>query len=292
MLLVLASLPLEAETLAVLYPEVEEPYLSVFRAIAAGVARGNDGEVKLYRLARDSQVDEIRAWLKQEKIDAAVSLGNRGFQFAPALAPLPVVLGGLPVQPGTLSGVSLVPDPGPLFESLRKLAPGVAIVHVVYGPSSAWLIPRAEAAAKALGLTLDARPVGDLKAAVLAYAEILKQAQGTGHGIWLAADPLSSNDQVVLPLVLKAAWDQSFVVFSSIPAHLKRGALFAAIPDNMAMGERLAALALDTVRHKGAPQVVPAAKLGLAVNLRTADHLELHFSPQQEREFQLVFPPR
>ncbi|MBI2380736.1 MAG: hypothetical protein HYV16_08275 [Gammaproteobacteria bacterium] len=293
LLLVAAPVYARTDTLAVLYPEVDEPYLSVFRSIAKGVGQGSTSTIKEYRLRKDEAPESVRQWLKDEKVDAAVSLGSRGYKLALALnGGLPTVVGGLPITPDGVPGISLVPAPESVMTHLQSLVPGVKTVHLVHGPQSAWLIPLIEQALAKRGLVLDVRAADSLQGAARQYAELLPRLSGAEHALWLLADPFSVDEQALLPLVLKAAWDQGFVLFSSTPAHLKRGALFTLIPDNTAMGESLARLLAEVRLNPGQKTVLPAERLGLAVNLRTAGHLGLNFSSELERSFQLVFPPR
>jgi putative ABC transport system substrate-binding protein len=292
-LLALAPGLCRAETLAVLYPEVDEPYLSVFRSIARGVEQGSDARVLEYRLRKDEPPEAVSSWLRSQKVDGAVSLGTRGYKLALSLgSQLPTVVGGLPIAPNGVSGVSLVPAPEAVLGQLKGLAPGVSRVHLVYGPGSEWLIPLARTAAEARGLTLDARRAASLSEAARIYAELLPRLRGVADALWLLTDPVVTDDLAILPAVLKAAWSQGFVLFSSTPAHLKRGVLFTPLPDNAAMGERLARLLAEVRANPGLKAVLPAERVGLAVNLRTAGHLGLSFSAAQERAFQVVFPPR
>lgn len=99
-------------------------------------------------------------------------------------------------------------------------------------------------------------------------------------------------DQNTLPDLLRKAWDQEFVLFSSNPAHVQRGALFGLYPDNVAMGERLGRMALALAEGKPLKNssIEPLSDLLIAVNVRTADHLRLNLSKGVIETFNLTFP--
>jgi putative ABC transport system substrate-binding protein len=80
------------------------------------------------------------------------------------------------------------------------------------------------------------------------------------------------------------------VVFSSTPAHAKRGVLFSTFPDNQAMGEHL--LRMVNELHHAVPlkaRIEPLKSLQLAVNLRTAARLGIRYEPDQLASFSLTF---
>jgi putative ABC transport system substrate-binding protein len=72
-----------------------------------------------------------------------------------------------------------------------------------------------------------------------------------------------------------------------------RGVLFALYPDNEAMGRSLGKLAMRRISNNSSNGgIKPLKDLKFAINLRTADHLGLSFSKEQESEFDLTFPAR
>jgi putative ABC transport system substrate-binding protein len=50
------------------------------------------------------------------------------------------------------------------------------------------------------------------------------------------------NVKVILPLLLERSWEQNLVLFSSKPAHAKRGALFSMFPNHLELGKQLAVM--------------------------------------------------
>ena len=111
--------------------------------------------------------------------------------------------------------------------------------------------------------------------------------------MWLLPDPVAVDDRLILPLLLRGAWDQSILVFSSNPAHVRRGALFALFPDNKEMGKSLARMSEIYIKGGEASMdnnIVPLHDLQAAINVRTAEHIGLFISDEQRQKFSLIFP--
>lgn len=274
---------------AVLYPAVKEPYFSVFQNILRGIESSLGPAARPYALPESFDSRQLNDWLQREQIDSIIALGKQGLQAAQSLGEKrPVVIGALPVAPGGFSGISLSPDPSILFRHLKELVPNVKRVHVVFSDSNAWLIKRAESSARSYGLRFSAYPVNDLREAVHQYRNLLQSIRGPSEAIWLPLDNTTASDDVILPLVLQAAWEKNIVVFSSKPPHAQRGALFSFYPDHFGMGQSLGRMA--SVNTSLSPGIIPLADLQLAVNLRTAFHLGLRFTTRQQEGFDLIFP--
>lgn len=280
-----------ASRIAVLYPEVREPYLSVFSTIIRGIESQGERQILPYPLPENFDSVHIEKWLDARRPDAVIALGSRGFQMAEALkGKLPVVVGAVLLAPNGLPGISLAADPLILFATLKELVPGTRRVFVVYQPEeSAWLVERARDAARAQGLELHARPAADLRAAVTTYRDLVEKSLGERDAVWLTMDSVSANDRAVLPMLLEAAWKKEFVLFSSKPGHAKQGALFSQYPDNHRLGRQLGTLA-EGIRAGHGADLTPSRELETAVNLRTAAHLGLNFRAEQKDRFHLTFP--
>lgn len=183
---------------------------------------------------------------------------------------------------------SLAPDPALLFARLKSFMPGAKRVIVVYDPKqNEWLIRLAKDAAKAQGLELVALDADDLKTAVRRYQDVMGSMNGRRDVLWLPQDSTTVEESAVL----REAWNQSFVVFSSNVVHVRRGALFSLYPDNTEMGRFLAGAALASLQGNGAPQrgIQTLKQVLTAVNTRTAEHLGIDLRASQQR-IHLIFP--
>lgn len=283
--------PSAAATLAVVYPEVPAPYKQVFEQIIEGIKAKHVGPMVKYPIESPITPERLISQMGVDQVDMVVTLGRRGLSYNKALnGQYPFVTGALPIKPNGISGVSLIADPINLFKQLKTLSPDTRNVHVVYTEKSQWLIEKAQQAAQANGLSLISYKASDIREAVSHYQKILKTAEPKLDSIWLPLDPITANDKVILPLLLRESWDNNLVVFSSKPGHVKRGLLFTIFPDSEQDGVRLAEM-LSAIFYEGkAPGVELSNSEKVGVNLRTASHLGLEYSSQLKSTFYQTFP--
>ncbi len=284
--------------IAVIYPDLGEPYRSVFQQIVSGIEQRAPSRVVSIPLAKQTHHDQLQAELQDKGISVIIALGRHGLKTASELTnAIPVVGGAVLASPDdgpkTRTLVSLTPDPRLLLQHLKRLAPSVRRVFTVYSAQhNDWLIALAKKAAKAQGVELVAIETDDLRVALQRFHDIVDQAETGRDAIWLPQDTAVLDDQVVLPFVLQQAWDRSLIVFSSTLAHVRRGALFALYPDNVNMGHQLATSALDLIdASKPERTVQPLREVRLALNTRTAGHLSINLETIQE-DVALLFPAR
>lgn len=283
--------------LAVIYPEIGEPYRSVFAAIIEGVEDRVRGKVASIAIPMGANPPGMAEELRKRDVKAVIALGRSGLKAAANLdKQINVVAGGvLSVPEAEAQGMlvqSLAPEPSLLFAKLKAFAPFVRRVVVVYDPKqNDWLIRLAREAARVQGLELVALEADDLKTAVRRYQEQLSSLNGKRDALWLPQDSTTVEESAVLPMVLRESWGQNLVVFSSNAMHVRRGVLFSLYPDNIEIGRFLAGAALASLQAGGqAVRGIQALKQVLtAVNTRTAEHLGLDLRASQQR-INLVFP--
>jgi len=282
--------------LTVIYPEVDAPNDATFSQIIQGIRAEFKGQIIPLRIPRNFDVKQVS---KNVFTSQVIILGKRGVSIANEFYQEKlVVIGALPLIPTHLSGVSLMASPTVLFETLGELAPQINIINVVYSASSAWLIENAKIVAKSKGYILKAILVDDLKMAVKTYNNLFEKNTSENVAIWLPLDPITTNEQIILPTLLEKAWKKKIVVFSSKPTHAKRGALFSALPDNMGLGKQLIKLmsvlnsnnVIKNSKNNNLVVVKPLNAIKLAVNLRTAAHLGYNYQPYLLSRFSQTFP--
>ncbi|MCP3662284.1 MAG: ABC transporter substrate-binding protein [Gammaproteobacteria bacterium] len=282
---------------AVFYPEIREPFKAVFKNIIRGVESGINEEIIEYKLEKDYDPEDLARQLEQENIDLVVALGRRAQIAAEKAAKdLPIIVGGVQtVQepiPDNLAGISLAPDPQLLFSQLKKMAPEISKITVIYNPErNSWLIEYARTAAQKEGLELVTLAADNLHESAKLYRGIFER-QGPTNAIWLLHDPATLDERAILPLVLKEAWNKRLVLFSSNPSHVARGVLFALYPDNISMGKSLGLLASSKLKRINGKiaGMRPLQDVLIAVNIRTAEHLGLNLTRKQQSEFNLLLP--
>jgi putative tryptophan/tyrosine transport system substrate-binding protein len=293
-----AAPPEASRVIAVIYPDIGEPYRAVFSRIIDGIDEQARQRVPRFAVGTSVNPQELSSELRRLDIRVAIVLGRNGLKAAAGLdRDIGIVAGGvlsLPESPARAFSVhSLAPDPALLFARLKGLLPATRRVSVVYDArQNAWLIRLAREAAKVHGLELVAHDVIDLRAALQRYQDILASADPKRDALWLPQDSTSIDDAAVLPLVLQESWDRRLAVFSSSVTHVKRGALFALYPNNAELGRRLGDAALAYLSNSTpTPGVTPLKAVLLAVNVRTASHLGIELAMHQPA-FDLVFPER
>ena len=287
-------------SIAVLYPDLGEPYRSIFAKIIEGIEDKSRVPVRNYPIPANADVNDLNAQLKRNGTKVVIALGRQGLKTATNLdRDMPVVVGGVVSVPAAssrdLTGVSLTPDPALLFVRLKNLLPNVKRVIVVYDPQhNDWLMKLARDAAKAQGLELQMYEAHDLATAARIYESAFSNADAHRDAVWLPQDPTTVDEGAILPLVLKESWNRGIPVFSSSYLHVKKGALFALYPNNLELGRTLANSALNVLAGdsgKGSKQgITPLREVHIAVNLRTASHIGLNIGYQQQRSFDSIFP--
>ena len=286
-----AESPAPSQKVAVYFPEAREPYKTIYQEILDGASSADNIEVVPKVLSNGFDTAEIVEELSSEGISRVIALGREGYKLAKSLPDnVKVVSGALPIRPNGISGISLISDPDKLFSFLEQVAPEVKTVHIAYSESSAWLIGLAEKAAQNHGLVLNAIKVENTGEAIKFYNQLFESSVSKSDAIWLPLDKVSSHDKVTLPLILEKAWAKEIVVFSSKPSHAKRGALFSTYPNNVALGKRLAQMVNSLASSAENKKFSALKSMHLAVNLRTAAHLGLNYTKEQQDAFEVTFP--
>lgn len=283
--------------IAVLYPDIGEPYRSVFSKIIEGIEENTHAKVSSYAVGSNFNAQSISGDLKRQDIRVVIALGRNGLKAASGLdKEFSVVAAGVVSVPETdaRNGTifSLAPDPALLFSRLKTLSPKTQRVFVVYEPGqNAWLIKLAKEAARTHGIELVPQEAGDLKSALILYQNIFAASDPKRDALWLPQDSATVDDSLVLPLVLQESWNKGVPVFSSNVSHVKRGALFALYPNNIELGRNLAASAIGLASGNSPLRgVSPLRDVLTAFNTRTASHLGLTPSTARQQGFDLLFP--
>jgi len=281
---------------AVIYPDIGEPYFTVFAQLIGGIEDKIKMRIVKYAVGQNEDIADLKTTLHRQNIKVVIALGRQGMKTAASLdRDFGVVIGGVITSPENnlheLPVNSLSPDPALLFSHLRELMPAARRVFTVYDPhQNAWLMRLAKQAAISQRLELVAYEAQDLRSAVLAYQKILAASDRNQDALWLPQDSTTVEDSSVLPLVLHESWSRNLAVFSSSLGHVRRGVLFSLYPDNAALGRHLGETAQEFLASGdyGEHGMVLMREVLMAINLRTATHLGLDASPQQG--FDMVFP--
>ncbi|KPK37783.1 MAG: hypothetical protein AMJ69_10370 [Gammaproteobacteria bacterium SG8_47] len=297
-----APLTLAADNrVGVVYPDIREPYLSIFTAIVSGVRQASFDEVETLAVTTETTAEDVRRWRDQKGLAGVVMLGRHGTELAQALKDdVPLVIGAVTLSPGLretrLPGIALDPDPNAIFRTIKKVTPNVKRVAVVFNESSSgWLIERASEAARSHGLELIPAPSANLSEALRQYKTLLNGGLSKDGALWLLSDRNVLDSKTILPYILQEAWDENVLVVSSSVEHVKRGALMAVYPDNVGLGTSLGKMLKAQLSGKGKAggrdALIMLLDTKVAVNLRTAKHLGLSSLRDRQSEIDTVIDP-
>lgn len=283
-----------ANSIAIIYPEAGAAFHDVFSSIIEGIAEVTKGRAQNYVVAANPDMEDLNVRFKRHGIKVVIALGRQGFKAASALSPdITVVAGAILTLPETehrVAGISLSPDPALLFTKLAALQPQIKRVFVIYDPQqNEWLITLAREAAKAQRLELVTRQAANLASAARLYEAILASADPHEDAIWLPPDSTTVNENTILPMVLRASWERTMMVFSSTLLHAKKGVLFALYPNNRELGRHLASSALGILAGEPNKGIAPLRAVETAINIRTASHLGMNLT-YQRRMAETFFP--
>lgn len=285
-----------APPVAVIYPDITEPYRSIFTRMIEGIEDRLQNKIPAIPVGNSLNIIDLQESLKRQNIKVVIALGRQGLRVARLLPKeYLVVAGGVLVSSETeargLHIYSLTPDPALLLTRLKSLMPGAKRVVVVYDPrQNDWLIKHAKQAARQIGIEIQAYEVQDLKSAVARYQEFLTTADPSKDALWLPHDTTTVQESAVIPLVLRGAWDRNLFVFSSTLSHVEKGILFSLYPDNLDLGRGLADAARARLNPANtATQILPLREVLAAINVSTASHLGVSMSNRRQ-SFNMFFP--
>ncbi len=140
----------ETSPIAVIYPDIGEPYRQIFTEIISGIEDKVGAPVAEYPVSTDTDINGLKTSLNLQNTKVVIALGRQGMQTAELLnSHIRVVVGGvLTVPENGLDGqpvISLTPDPALLFARMKLLMPSMKRVLVVYDPDfNSWLMALAE----------------------------------------------------------------------------------------------------------------------------------------------------
>lgn len=277
---------------ALLYPTVNKHYSHMFEQMIEGITSVKGYEFIIKRVDANSTHDELKNWATENRISAFIALGQTTYNLAASLhRDLPLIAGGMVAAPPGVTGISMVPDPEAFFRHLQVINPDIHRVFFIYSKrNNGWLISDARKVSQRFGVEFVPLEIEEVEQAVIQYETVLRSMQTGTDALWIPLDNVAPLD-FLMPQVLKTAWNNKVTIISSNVTHARRGVLFALYPDHYRQGRRLVAL-LGTRLSKPDEEAVllPTVNLKIAVNLRTASHLNLKFSRELIAGFDQVYP--
>lgn len=293
-MLIIAPLAVNADV-AIFQPESSNSK-SIFSRISEQLQAKFGVQGKLYTINRDTEPESVSQSLKEHNIQQIITLGTGSLRFATHLnqqqqLDLDIIAGGIATIPEGYSGVSLTASPDSFFKLLNSIAPQVKTVSLVYNETlNGWWVKQAVSLAKNKEIKLKPYLTHSIKEGVQHYKTIMENAVPGKEAIWIPLADLVPN-KIIMPLVLKKAWQKEIFVFSNNPLHAKQGALFSLYPDNNKLANQLAHIS-KKMRIHNKNIIAPTYAVKAAVNIRTAKHLGVKWSKQELRSFDRIYPLR
>ncbi len=294
------SVTAAAVELVIVYPQVREPFARVFEEIVRGAEDGYKAQVQRVALKENqSPVDFVHVLDRQSPV---LVLGNRlARQVSEHNTEHKIIVGAVNGDFNRVFGISLTPSFEAISNKLKFLVPAVKKVHVITTvgttASDFKLISEAPPVQGSQGFNLVIHEAADIRSAAAVYRNLMQHLD-EDDAVWILPNGSFVNN-AMLSILLQASWEKHFVVFSSNPVHVKRGALFSVYPNNYKMGLSLGRLAQtvasdlpSTKNGDAARQMQPLNDVFITLNERTSNHLGINLTDDMREHIDLVLPAR
>jgi putative ABC transport system substrate-binding protein len=286
-----ATVAEEAIDLVIIYPEVREPFARIFEEVVRGAEEGYQQEVRRVSMAdNQSPVDFVHVL---DQSSPVLVLGNRlARQVTEHNADRRLIVGAVNSEYNNVFGITLVPDAAVVAAKLPLLVPDVRTVHIVTNPDNNLLdFDHVTTVLQQQGIELSIHRAEDVRVAAGVYRDLMPTLSEQ-DAVWILPKGSFVNN-AVLAILLHESWEKYFVVFSSNPIHVKRGALFSIYPNNYKMGLSLGRMAWDIAQGNSPQRQMQALEdVFITVNERTSNHLGINLSDDIRSHIDLILPAR
>jgi putative ABC transport system substrate-binding protein len=285
------SLTAAAVELVIVYPQVREPFAQVFEEIVRGAEDGYEQQVQRVAMSENqSPVDFVHVLDRQSPV---LVLGNRlARQVSQHNTQHKVIVGAVNGEFNQVFGISLTPSFEAISNKLSSLVPKVKKIHVITKPENTALdFDLVAGISLHKGYRVVIHEAEDIRSAAAVYRKLVETLD-QDDAVWILPNGSFVNN-AMLSILLQASWEKHFVVFSSNPIHVKRGALFSVYPNNYKMGLSLGRLAQTVAKDRVANrQMQPLNDVFVTLNERTSNHLGISLTDDLRANIDLVLPAR
>ncbi|MBT5922657.1 MAG: hypothetical protein HOH29_02895 [Cellvibrionales bacterium] len=263
----------------------------IYDEVISGIASHPELDVSSIAISSKEDIAAIEEKIKANQSQLIIAVGNRSYKLARALTnDILTIAGGISGKPNGIPTVSLTGDPAPAFEELKRIAPHIKNIRLVYNDEiNGWWYSRAQKVAGDYDLKIIGYPATDMKDGVKLYEQLLEDATPKTSAVWI---PLRSvvPSKTILPLLLEKAWSKKLAVISNNPSHTKLGGFIAVYPEHKKMGSQLAEFATHHFKGKDIDRIVGTENLNFAINLRTSSHIGIRLNAKERARFDKIFP--
>ena len=281
----------EAVDLVIIYPEVREPFARIYEEVVRGAEEGYQQKVRRVSMAdNQSPVDFVHVL---DRSSPVLVLGNRlARQVTEHNSDRHLIVGAVSSEYSDVFGITLIPDADVIAQKLPLLVPAIKTVHIVTNAGNNLLdFQRATEALSQQRIRLSIHQAEDIRDAAGVYRELM-QTLDKDDAVWILPTGSFVNN-AMLAILLHESWEKHFVVFSSNPVHVKRGALFSIYPNNYKMGMSLGRLARNIARKKPPERRMQALQdVFVTLNERTSNHLGIGLTDEMRTHIDLILPAR
>ena len=272
-----------AESIGVIYPEVQPPYDQVYRSIIEGLEK--QASVESFTFTPDTDSRYIDAWLARHQVKTIIGLGRKSGRHLASIeraSNLKVVLGGSPFyRELSLPAVTLAPPPDCLLKQVKVLRPEIEKIHIVISPKYDAYALLSQNIGE-FGVQIVVHRSESAKQAALHYKRLMSEMDRGKEALWL----LGGIERGVLKHILKVSWQKRLTLVSNNLSHVKKGCLLSCFVDY----EQHARDLLNAVKDESSSSFVYSNQPVRALNIRTAKHLGINVPKKQRKDYALTFP--
>lgn len=265
----------------------------IYNEVLEGVRSNPALDISTITLQSDTQIADVEQQVKSKQSKLVIAIGNKSYKLTKELnTDAMIIAGGISGKPNGIPMVSLTGDPEPTLAELKRIAPHLTSVRLVYNEDiNGWWYKRAKTVAKKYDLEIVGYVADDIKDGVKLYEQLLDEAPAKKSAVWI---PLRSvvPSKTILPLLLERAWSKKLAVISNNPSHTKLGSLIALYPAHRQMGSQLAEFAVQHYQQEASELIIGTRVLKVAINLRTSAHIGLRLSAKDRDSFHKIFPTK
>tara|TARA_S200000501_G_scaffold363166_1_gene393575 strand:+ start:6227 stop:7240 length:1014 start_codon:yes stop_codon:yes gene_type:complete len=276
---------------SLIMPLVTGAAKTIYEDIAEGIRSNSDLKISILMIDKASSIEMVEQHILENNSELVIALGNTSYRLA-ALLPIDtmVIAGGITGNQSLRPTLSLSSDPESALKELKRIAPHIEDVMMVYNESiNGWWYNKAKKIAPKYGFNIIGYNAKNIKAGVESYQKLLDDASPKTSAIWLPLRNIVPS-KTILPMLLERAWGKKLAVFSNNPSHTKLGGLMAIYPEHQKMGSQLAEFAADHFQGKTNDPVIGTQELRIAINLRTSSHIGIRLSATDQARFDKIYP--
>ena len=276
---------------ALIVPEASGVAKKIYDDVVEGILADKRLDIDIITINKETTASDLQPQLEQLDVDMALAIGNTSYKLCEQVKlDGTKIAGGISGAPNGIPTVSLTAHPRETFAELKRIAPEIKQVRLVYNDSiNGWWYRLAMAIAPEFNLVVHGYEAEDIKQGVKLFERMLSGATPKETAIWIPLRGIVPS-KTILPLVLEKAWSKKLAVISNNPSHTKLGGLLALYPNHSGMGRQIANFAVSQHRGQDKAVITGTHSVRTAINVRTSAHIGIRISSDDEQTFDRIYP--